>query len=81
MGGKPLPSIFHRGEIPIEPTIGYMKADGKFGRNWLKGALGDPIHTVLWALGIILRKLRLLSLFILLIGGLPIGRSHSFASL
>ena len=31
----------------IEPTIGHMKADGKLGRNWLKGALGDAIHAVL----------------------------------
>ena len=32
----------------IEPTIGHMKADGKHGRNWLTGALGDAIHAVLW---------------------------------
>ena len=47
----------------IEPTIGHMKADGKLGRNWLKGALGDAIHAVLCGAGhnlrMILRKLRL----------------------
>ena len=35
----------------IEPTIGHMKADGKFGRNWLKGVPGDVIHTVLCGAG------------------------------
>jgi len=28
-----------------------MKTDGKLGRNWLKGALGDAIHGVLCAAG------------------------------
>jgi IS5 family transposase len=40
-----------------------MKPDGKLGRNWLKGALGDAIHAVLCGAGhnlrMILRKLRL----------------------
>jgi IS5 family transposase len=47
----------------IEPTIGHMKSDGRLGRNWLKGALGDAIHAVLCGAGrnlrLILRKLRL----------------------
>jgi IS5 family transposase len=47
----------------IEPAIGHMKSDGKLGRNWLKGALGDAIHAVLCGAGhnlrMILRKLRL----------------------
>ncbi|SAI65558.1 Uncharacterised protein [Bordetella ansorpii] len=47
----------------IEPTIGHMKADGKLGRNWLKGALGDAIHAVLCGAGhnirLLLRRLRL----------------------
>ncbi len=54
----------------IEPMIGHMKADGKLGRNWLKGALGDAMHAALCAAGhnlrMILRKLRLWTLFILL---------------
>ncbi|SAI67028.1 Transposase domain (DUF772) [Bordetella ansorpii] len=47
----------------IEPTIGHMKADGKLGRNWLKGALGDAMHAVLCGAGhnirLLLRRLRL----------------------
>lgn len=47
----------------IEPTIGHMKSDGKLGRNWLKGALGDAMHAVLCGAGhnlrLIMRKLRL----------------------
>jgi len=47
----------------IEPIIGHMKTDGKFGKNWLKGALGDAMHAVLCGAGhnlrMIMRKLRL----------------------
>jgi len=47
----------------IEPTIGHMKTDGKLGRNWLKGAIGDAIHAVLCGAGhnirLLLRRLRL----------------------
>lgn len=35
----------------IEPTIGHMKSDGKLGRNWLKGALGDALHAILCGAG------------------------------
>ena len=54
----------------VEPVIGHMKEDGKLGRNWLKGSLGDKINALLCGAGhnmrIILRKLReLLSLFVL----------------
>jgi IS5 family transposase len=28
-----------------------MKNDGKLGRNWLKGTLGDPMHAVLSGAG------------------------------
>jgi IS5 family transposase len=46
-----------------------MKTDGKLGRNWLKGALGDAMHAVLCGAGhnlrMILRTLRLLCVFIL----------------
>jgi IS5 family transposase len=41
----------------IEPVIGHMKAEGKLGRNWLKGALGDAIHAVLCAAGYNIRQL------------------------
>jgi IS5 family transposase len=53
----------------IEATIGHMKADGKLGRNWLKGARGDAIHAVLCGAGhnlrMILRKLRLFYVLLL----------------
>jgi IS5 family transposase len=54
----------------VEPIIGHMKEDGKLGRNWLKGSLGDKINALLCGAGhnmrIILRKLReLLSFFTL----------------
>ena len=46
----------------IEPTIGHMKADGKLGRNWLKGALGDAMRAVLCGAGhnirLIINKLK-----------------------
>lgn len=47
----------------IEPTIGHMKTDGRLGRNWLKGALGDALHAMLCGAGhnlrMILRAIRL----------------------
>jgi len=46
----------------VEPIIGHMKDDGKLGRNWLKGTIGDKINALLCGAGhnirIILRKLR-----------------------
>ena len=56
----------------IEPVIGQVKNDGRLGRNWLKGALGDRLHAVLCGAGhnlrMNLRKLRLL--FVLVFIGL-----------
>jgi IS5 family transposase len=56
----------------IEATIGHMKSDGKLGKNWLKGALGDAIHALLCGTGhnirMILRKLRLFWALLLHIG-------------
>jgi IS5 family transposase len=47
----------------IEPWIGHMKSDGKLGRCYLKGSIGDRIHGVLVAIAhnfrMILRKLRI----------------------
>lgn len=47
----------------IEPWIGHMKHDGKLGRCYLKGPVGDQIHATLVAVAhnfrMILRKLRL----------------------
>ena len=48
----------------IEPSISNMKADGRLGRNPLKGVLGDALHAVLCGaghnIGLLLKKLRLL---------------------
>lgn len=35
----------------IEPHISHMKADGLLRRHWLKGAIGDIMHSVLCAAG------------------------------
>ena len=56
----------------VEPIIGHMKEDGKLGRNWLKGSIGDKINALLCGAGhnirIILRKLRkLLHFFVIFI--------------
>jgi IS5 family transposase len=46
----------------IEPTIGHMKNDDKLRRNWLKGALGNAMHAVLYGAGqnirLIINKLK-----------------------
>lgn len=53
----------------IEPWIGHMKQEGKLGRCYLKGVIGDQIHALLVATGhnfrMILRKLRLFYVFLL----------------
>ena len=45
----------------IEPHIGHMKNEGKLGRNYLKGRLGDCLNAVLCAIGhnmkLILRRM------------------------
>ena len=66
----------------IEPAIGHMKNDGRLRRNWLKGCLGDALHTVLCGAGhnlrMILRALRLCFAFLRVslwasnaLGGMP----------
>jgi len=35
----------------IEPCIGHMKSDGKLGRNYLKGTLGDCFNAILCGIG------------------------------
>jgi len=59
----------------IEPVIGHMKTDGKLGRNYLLGELGDKINALLCGAGhnirIILRKLREMLLFFVFIFGNP----------
>jgi len=53
----------------IEPVIGHLKSDGHLGRNYLKGSEGDKINALFSGIGhnfrLILRKLRLLWLYIL----------------
>ena len=52
----------------IEPWIEHVKHDGKLGRCYLKGAVGDQIHATLVAVGhnfrMILRKLRLFCIYV-----------------
>jgi IS5 family transposase len=67
-----MPGIPYNGHTLTEAleqaAIGHMKADGKFDRNWLKGALDDAIHAVLFGaahnLWMILRELRFFSVLI-----------------
>jgi transposase, IS5 family len=51
-----------------EPAIGHVKADGKLGRNYLLGELGDKINALLCGAGhnirLILKKLREKLLFL-----------------
>lgn len=48
----------------VETIIGYLKAEHKMQRNWLKGHLGDIMAPVLAASGLNLKKiLRALALF------------------
>jgi IS5 family transposase len=39
----------------IEPAIGHMKSDGRFGRNYLLGTIGDAINAILAGVGYNLR--------------------------
>lgn len=47
----------------IEPIIGHLKNDGLLGRNYLKGEIGDALHTILCGashnIRLILRQLRI----------------------
>ncbi|VVE84553.1 hypothetical protein PSP31121_04809 [Pandoraea sputorum] len=65
---RTLKAMFKR-RSAIEPAIGHMKAEGKLGRNWLKGSIGDALNAVLCGAGYnlrtILRKLRLFYALIL----------------
>ena len=48
----------------VEPVIGHLRSDGRFGRNVLKGVEGDAMNALLCGAGHklrkILRKLRLI---------------------
>lgn len=41
----------------VEPVIGHMKNDGRLGRNFLKGAVGDAMNALLCGAGHNLRKI------------------------
>ena len=41
----------------VEPAIGHLKLDHRMDRCWLRGQLGDALHTVLCATGYNLRWL------------------------
>lgn len=53
----------------IEPHIGHMKSDGKLGRNYLKGKIGDALNALLVAVGhnlrLILNYIRCLFVFLI----------------
>jgi len=42
----------------IEPHIGHMKSDGKLGRNFLKGKIGDQLNAALCGIGHNLRMVK-----------------------
>jgi IS5 family transposase len=41
----------------VEPAIGHLKSDHRMDRCWLKGAIGDTLHTISCAAGYNLRRL------------------------
>ena len=53
----------------IEPHIGHMKREGKLGRNYLKGKIGDALNALLVAVGhnlrLILNYIRCLFVFLI----------------
>lgn len=53
----------------IEPHIGHMKSEGKLGRNYLQGKIGDTLNALLVAIGhnlrLILNYIRCLFAFII----------------
>ena len=50
VGMRSMPGNLHDGHT-LGETIGHVKTDGRLGRNWLKGALGDALHAVLCGAG------------------------------
>ncbi len=59
----------------IEPVIGHMKTDGLLDRNWLKGAMGDAMHALMWGAGHKLRMIlaHLRVLYCALVGQLAVA--------
>jgi transposase, IS5 family len=46
-----------RRRAAVEPEIGHMKNDGRLGRNYLKGTIGDKLNAILCGVGHNTRKL------------------------
>jgi IS5 family transposase len=46
-----------RRRAAVEPEIGHLKNDGRLGRNYLKGTLGDKLNAILCGCGQNIRKL------------------------
>jgi len=44
-------SRWEKRRAAVEPEIGHLKNDGRLGRNYLLGALGDMINAVLCGCG------------------------------
>ena len=49
--------VWLRRRQAVEPAIGHLKSDNRMDRCWLKGALGDALHTISCAAGYNLRWL------------------------
>jgi len=49
----------------IEAVIGHCKTDGRLGRNYLKGRVGDTINAILSGCGYNMRKLLMVLVFCL----------------
>ena len=49
--------VWLRRRQAVEPAIGHLKSDNRMDRCWLKGALGDALHTIGCAAGYNLRWL------------------------
>jgi IS5 family transposase len=65
----------------IEPHIGHMKSEGKLGRNFLKGQIGDALNALLVAVGhnlrLILNYLRKVFAFLQMVLLVLDHRSHN----
>lgn len=67
----------------IEPTIGHLKTQGRFGRDPLKGALGDALHVTISGAGhnLLLLLLATLRLFCTRFGIASHAPGTAFATL
>ena len=75
---SPQQKVWLRRRQAVEPAIGHLKSDNRMDRCWLKGALGDALHTISCASGYNLRWLmrqvalrRIKALFLRAIRAMP----------